>query len=588
MASILADIGTAIGAEIRSLLSRLSDAEDKNTTQDTSILNLSTRLTSAENEIVTLGGQVPPPTGDLTIEPVQWTNLTEINISGEKAQNISFDPPPLDLGVEVEILTPWSNGGKTASTGEIYEIDLIQSNGGMRLANSSQSIFASANQMANQVKVLNPSEGQMVETITEFTFDLVGREIRSIISNANRNMVAGEITTITQYNSSSGVVHSGGDGTKEIRINQQGTGWELLSEEIRKPYLWTVHSGTIDQDELAQGNIKGSAGAVGVEQVFSTPLAVGTKIVVKAERSDTNTGAIAFKHLKLDGNTQGGDISIPRDDGFVEYEVATSDMYGIRFSTQHGLRGISSISVFQGDMSGGTVQANGNGGLQKIAGSDGFNAGASSTNFIEGNSNGYLQFQWAAEFKSQRIGLTYQDIDFESINPFQMTINGNGHVFTNGSNIFSGGNGWATQGDYFRIRHYAVDNTIRFQRRENIYNPITLDFANLPQNSGSNHVFDAAERPYIRAINTEGDFVQGTIYRMYESSTTTLRGRIYTLDGTDLGFSNAGTKWEVVELIGQDYVTFHTHSELTNGNNLYVDTSLFHIGSQINDVLLAR
>ena len=168
-----------------------------------------------------------------------------------------------------------------------------------------------------------------------------------------------------------------------------------------------------------------------------------------------------------------------------------------------------------------------------------------------------------------------------------LSINGNGRVFVNGANPF-GQDNFAEVGDFFRIRHYATDNTIRFQKRENIYNSITLDFASLDQNNGSNHVFAESERPFVRAVNTEGSFVKGTIYRMHESSTTTLRGRIYTLDGTDLGFSNAGTKWEVVELLGTDYVTFHTHANLTNGNNLFVDTSLFHIGSQLNDCLLAR
>lgn len=165
-------------------------------------------------------------------------------------------------------------------------------------------------------------------------------------------------------------------------------------------------------------------------------------------------------------------------------------------------------------VSGGSVQVNGNGGIEKIAGAGGFNAGASSTNFIEGNSNGYVQFQWGVEFKSQKIGLTYLDLDYGSISPFELNINGNGHVFTNGSNQFSGGAGWASQGDYFRIRHFASDNTIRFQKREEIF---------------------------------------------------------------DNGAS-----------IGTDYVTFHTHSELTNGNNLYVDTSLVDVGSRLNDVLLAR
>ena len=131
--SILAQIGTKIGSEIR---------------------NLDIRLSSAENEIVNLGGQVPPPTGTLSVNPVEWTNLTEINLSGEKAQNISFDPPPLGLGVEVEVLTSWINGGKTASVGEVYTIDLVQATGGMRLTGNGQSLFASANQLATQVKTL--------------------------------------------------------------------------------------------------------------------------------------------------------------------------------------------------------------------------------------------------------------------------------------------------------------------------------------------------------------------------------------------------------------------------------------------------
>ena len=55
--SILAQIGTKVGSEIR---------------------NLGIRMSSAENAIVNLGGQDPPPTGDLVISDVQWKNITEI------------------------------------------------------------------------------------------------------------------------------------------------------------------------------------------------------------------------------------------------------------------------------------------------------------------------------------------------------------------------------------------------------------------------------------------------------------------------------------------------------------------------------
>ena len=562
MASILSDIGTKLGSELKALSDRLSALEGVET-------------------------PVTPPSS-FTINPVQWTNLSEINLSGEKAQNITFDAPPLAVGVEVEVTIQWSNSGNTALVGEVYVVDAIQNNGGLKLVGNGQTIFSNATQAQNNLIVLHSAEERTVETITEFTAEMVGREIRAVIDQPPRNLVQGETYTLTAFVNANQITHSGGAniiiGHQKTASNPNGT-WELLSETIRRPYLWSVEQGTLDQDKLKLGIIKGFNDSVGVQQMFSTPLVIGTKIVVKVERSDTNSGSVAFKHIKLDGNPRGGDIHIPRDDGFIEYEVTGADMYGIRFATMFGAREITSVSVFQGEVSGGTVQANGNGGLQKIAGADAYNAGASSTNFIEGNSDGYVQFQWGA--KSQKIGLTYQDVDFQGVLPFELTINESGVIVTNGANNFSQSD-FAVVGDFFRIRHYASDNTIRFQKRQGIYESTTLNFASLEQNSGSNHVFAESERPFVRAINTEGSFVEGTIYRMHESSTTTLRGRIYTLDGTDLGFSNAGTKWEVVELLGTDYVTFHTHSDLTNGNNLFVDTSLFHIGSQLNDVLLAN
>ena len=565
--SILAQIGTKIGSEIR---------------------NLDIRLSSAENEIVNLGGQVPPPTGTLSVNPVEWTNLTEINLSGEKAQNISFDPPPLGLGVEVEVLTSWINGGKTASVGEVYTIDLVQATGGMRLTGNGQSLFASANQLATQVKTLNPSEGQVVETITEFSADLVGREVRAVQDQSSRNMVQGEIYTLTNFVSAIQMTHSGG---ANIVIGQQTSNWELLSETIRKPYLWTVSSGTIDQAKLSDGILKGVGGGVSVQQMFSSPLAIGTKIVVKATRSDFGTGGVAFKHLKADGNPQGGNTFILPNDGFVDYEVVTSDMHGIRIATNNGSHEISSMSVFQGVVSGGSVQANGNGGIEKIAGVGGFNAGASSTNFIEGNLNGYVQFQWGSANKSLQIGLTYLDDDYENVEPFRMVINGNGHVFTNGNNAFGGGVGWATQGDYFRIRHYATDNTIRFQKRQTIYGADTnYVFPTSPNNGHSNnHTFATADRPLVVALQTTDGLTVGKIYRVHVYNVNTGNTQIYELDGTQVGWMvGRGMKWEVAEELGEDYVTFHTHSELSNGNNLYVDSSLFHVGSRLNDVLLAR
>ena len=43
----------------------------------------------------------------------------------------------------------------------------------------------------------------------------------------------------------------------------------------------------------------------------------------------------------------------------------TDTIYGLRLSTDHGLREVSDISLFQGELSGGSVQAYAGGGLKR-------------------------------------------------------------------------------------------------------------------------------------------------------------------------------------------------------------------------------
>ena len=150
------------------------------------------------------------------------------------------------------------------------------------------------------------------------------------------------------------------------------------------PEYWSLHGAVpLDQDKLSQGIIKGNGGGTHVQQVFSNPIASNTKLVVKVTRNDTNENStVHVQTLRANGTTYGANKNIPYADGFVEFET-TETTYGIRLSTAHGTREVSSISLFQGSHSGGTVQVNGNGGLEKIAGADGFNSGASSTNFMK-------------------------------------------------------------------------------------------------------------------------------------------------------------------------------------------------------------
>ena len=224
--------------------------------------------------------------------------------------------------------------------------------------------------------------------------------------------------------------------------------------------------------------------------------------------------------------------------------------------------------------SGGTVQANGNGGIEKISGSNGYNAGASSTNFIEGNSNGYVQFQIAQS--PVRIGFTYADVDFENVNPFELVLESNGSATVESVEALPSGS--IETGDFLRIRHYAQDNSVRFQKRQSIYQVtsttfaigelrrVTVPWTNIGITVSFNDILEVVE------LKTNGS------YR-------------YKTEDDNFLFSNASqfsVNTEQVEKIGLDYVTFYTHPDTSNGNNLFVDSSFFSVGSRLNDVLLAR
>ena len=236
-------------------------------------------------------------------------------------------------------------------------------------------------------------------------------------------------------------------------------------------------------------------------------------------------------------------------------------------------------------VSSGSVQVNGNGGIEKISGANGYNAGASSTNFIEGNSNGYVQFQVTGTTSPVRIGLVYADSDFEVDNPYLVNIGGGGNVdvyspFTD--NIIAYENG-----DWFRIRKYATTNEIHFQKRQEIYGEDS-DVAFIDGNANKGKFI------FVNLVN----FTSGKLYEITEVGVVGNGGIMVTDDlGGERWLWNdrvdkpdfiRGVGWEFTKGIGQDYVTFYTHPILTNGNDLYIDTSLWKIGSRLNDVLLAR
>ena len=243
----------------------------------------------------------------------------------------------------------------------------------------------------------------------------------------------------------------------------------------------------------------------------------------------------------------------------------------------------------------GEAEVTGTNTLTKIGGVDGYNTGGSSTNFIGGESNGYFQFQLSGRMK---VGIVYADSDYNVDNPFTLSIFPLGGVvqihyeYPSLSLPF-------TDGDWFRIRHYASDNKIHFQRKQEIYSPLpNFALPTSPNNGHSTHYTYAEEdRPLAVSLVTMTlanghEIIEGQPFKIETLSfsvSNEVSAKLLKLDGTSIGWvGNRASKWEVAEEIGQGYVTEFIHPTLTNGTDLFLDVSLREIGSSVNDPKIAK
>lgn len=445
---------------------------------------------------------------------VSWTNLTEINLSGEKLTNGDFG----DLT-------------KTYFTG-------------------------------------TPTIGMKVEIL------------REALTNSFNWASPSKNPFIVTSVSSTGINVEASDGTSGFLENQHRAGnnsnpfWQTFTYELNN---WTVSGGSLNQTKLAEGIIRGSGGQVAIQQIFPQNIVTGTKLVIKVTSNDD----IKFTPIKGNGQSDlNNDFTVLGSDDYAEHTTQTN-VSGFKVSTVNGLREFSSISIFQGAVSGGTVQAYAGGGLEKISGTGDWNAGASSAQKIDGNSDGYVQFQWVA--KSVRIGLKYSDTDFDVDSPY-LYISSSTNT-ANGKSI--------SPGDWFRIRHYAATNEMKYQRKETLYvddtDFCTLQSCGLMPSGGhsTNHTFASDERPLVIAKVNSNGLTKGEYYRLHQVNTSNGSGRIYTLDGALVNWvPTRGTNWEIQKEAGQDYVSFYTEPTLTNGSDLYVDVSFWTAGARINDVTI--
>ena len=84
--------------------------------------------------------------------------------------------------------------------------------------------------------------------------------------------------------------------------------------------------------------------------------------------------------------------------------------------------------------------------------------------FIDGSSDGYVQFQMAQNNKPIRIGLVYADLDYETTLPYGLSFGGNGMIDL--TSPFQNDFISYVAGDWFRIRHYSDINKIMFQKKQ--------------------------------------------------------------------------------------------------------------------------
>ena len=469
-----------------------------------SLGNLATRVTSLE----TLGIKG-------ISNAVSWTNLTEINLSGEKLTN-----------------------------GDFSQLGYVE--------NTSYTFPTSPNGNHN----------------THYVFASTDRPLVIALKTID-GITKGEVYEMHRYHVGNGKANIQVSTDNMVWVSHRGINWEVVD---KAPADWTVLNGTLNQTKLAQGIIKGSGGQVAVQQTFSQNIATGTKLVIKVTSDDD----IKFTPIKGNGQSDlNNDFTVLGSDDYAEYTTQTN-VSGFKVSTVNGLREFSSISIFQGAVSGGTIQAYAGGGLEKISGTGGWNAGASSVQKIDGNSDGYVQFQWVA--KSVRIGLKYSDTDFDVDSPY-LNISSSANTANGGKSI--------SPGDWFRIRHYASTNEIKYQRKETVYGQ-NADFV-FETASGSNYSYPSASRPKVISLNGTGTLTIGELYEVYTIRASDQALYLRDLNGNAHGYHGQGTRgvrFEVVEEAGQDYVTFYTEPTLTNGNDLYVDVSFWTAGARINDVTI--
>ena len=234
---------------------------------------------------------------------------------------------------------------------------------------------------------------------------------------------------------------------------------------------WTKSLGSWDGAQLTNGILQGYGGAVSIRQTITT--IIDEVYEVDIVRGDAEEGLTV--KLRTNANVQwlthNNDITNEVDVPFntiSRFRVLTEAITYIELDTVNATLQITSCSLKRKKLADGGIEELTNNTIIKTSGGDGWNAGASSAEYINGQAEGYVQFQMAQSGKSIKVGLTYEDINYEDITPYEMKFTGSG-VFVEDQQRTT-----YITADWFRIRHDSVNNQIVYQKRNSELEYITF------------------------------------------------------------------------------------------------------------------
>ena len=231
---------------------------------------------------------------------------------------------------------------------------------------------------------------------------------------------------------------------------------------------WAISNGIWDTSVLSNGVVRGYGNAVCIRQNITT---LPNEIYdINIVRTDTNEGLVI--KLKTPTNVKWlshenditNEVDIPYNTK-TRFQVIENDTPTyIEVDTVNTTNQITSISMIHKKIASGTIEELSNNTIRKTAGMDGWNVGTSSTEFINGQGEGYVQFQMAQSGKDIKVGLTYNDIDYSNADPFEMLFSGTS-IYIQGMNRSN-----YVSGDWFRIKHESVNNQIAYLKRDSNLN----------------------------------------------------------------------------------------------------------------------